>query len=82
MLSIAAYSVFSQLLSAPKDSLGKAWLGDLAAASVLCEADFAGAVEELAEQGSVVLSRDDMAQRPDALTVRDCQRIELAKEAE
>lgn len=79
MLSVAAYAVYSQLLSARTDALGKAWIGDLAAASVLCEADFAGAVEELTEQGSVVLSRDDLSQRPDALAVRGCQRIELAE---
>ena len=80
MLSAAAINVFGFLCRASKDSLGKAWIEDLRV-EWMAEEALVAAVEELAEQGSVVLSRDDMSQRPDALTVGDSQLIELAKEA-
>jgi len=83
MLSSAAITTYTRLLFARAeglevDSLGKVWLEDLLAATKLDIVRFLGAVAELAEQGSVLLSRDDMAQRPDALTVGESQLIELA----
>jgi len=84
-LSTHATTVYSELLSARAkglevSSLGKVWLEDLWPLTGLSWGAFGAGCRELNAQGSVVLSRDDMTDRPDALTVDGEQRIELAPE--
>lgn len=78
MFSTDAIMAISKLLDATKDARGKAWLEEVREATGLSPERFGAAVVELG--AAVVLSRDDMTQRPDAEMIGDCQRIELAPE--